>query len=52
MINQNDFLHLTGIPWGTAWAERWRGHVDQEFVDFIDRTHESLEEPRRNPRQT
>ena len=43
MINENDFLHLTGIPWGNAWAEQWQGHVDHQFVDFVERVHELLD---------
>ena len=46
MINQNDFLTLTGLEWGLAWDSEWISGVDDEFVSFIAENHSTLESSR------
>ena len=46
MINQHDFLTLTGLDWGKAWETQWVHGVDDEFVSFISARHHSLETTR------
>ncbi len=46
MIDQNDFLTLTGLDWGRARESQWVNNVDDDFVSFIAARHTTLEVPR------